>query len=145
MAFANRGFFGLIILFLINSCSLWERKQYEYAYQKTNENEVLVDFTKINPGSWDTLMFVAPYAGSEQIGLSYSDSEYLAFHSGADFYVVAGFLEDGNLEGYTLASREQDFTFFFEDSDSVSVKKIPRTEAIFRFIKDEDGAYKLKK
>jgi hypothetical protein len=130
---------------LFSACSLWERQQFEFTYQVVSESEIVVDFTKINSGSWDTLLFVRPYATSEKVGLDYSDSEYLAFHSGADFYVVAGFLEEGDLEGYTLASREQDFTDLFEDSDSVFVKKFPRSEAVFRFVKNEEGRYRLKK
>ena len=136
--------FFTIIFIWISACSLWERKEYPYTFEEINENEIVVDFSKINPGSWDTLMFVAPYATAEQIDLGYSDSEYLAFHSGADFYIVVGFLEEGNLNGYTLATREADFDQLFNGSDSIFVKKIPRSQAIFRFIKQEDDSYQLK-
>ncbi|GMQ31614.1 hypothetical protein [Algoriphagus confluentis] len=134
----------LLLFGFLASCSLLERKEYTYTFEKINENEIGVDFTKINPGPWDTLMFVAPYATAEQIDLGYSDSEYLAFHSGADFYIVVGFLEKGNLNGYTLATREADFDQLFNGSESTFVKKIPRSQAIFRFIKQEDGSYQLK-
>jgi hypothetical protein len=133
----------LFLLFTFSSCSFWERKEIEYAYQEISESEILVDFTKINPGSWDTLLFVPPYSTSDQIGLGYSDSEFLAFQSGADFYIVAGFIEKGYLKGYTLATRETDFDLLFNNSDSLFVKKIPRSEAVFRFIKQEDGTYSL--
>jgi hypothetical protein len=145
LQFLNTAIFILILSILFSSCSLLEREKFEYAFQEINKNEIMVDFQKINPGSWDTLLFVSPYATSEQIGLGYSDSEYLAFHSGADFYIIAGFLKDGDLVGYTLASKKTDFYQLFDDSDSVFVKKFPRTEAVFRFAKEEDGTYRLKK
>lgn len=139
----------LIILLVFglgfSGCSLLERKEYSYTFEEIAENEIVVDFTEINPGSWDTLMFVAPYTTAEHIDLGYSDSEYLAFQSGADFHIVVGFLEEGNLNGYTLATREADFDQLFDRSDSIFVKKIPRSQAIFRFIKQEDGGYQLKK
>lgn len=136
---------GFLLIIILPGCSLLEREKFEYGYQEINETEILVDFTKINPGHWDTILFVSPYATSEKIGLGYSDSEYLAFHAGADFYVVAGFLEQGDLEGYSLATRQTDFTQIFEDSNAVFVKKIPRSEAVFRFIQQEDGTYQLEK
>lgn len=134
----------LYLLFsFLSSCTFWERKEIEYAYQEISESEILVDFTKINPGSWDTLLFVPPYSTSDQIGLGYSDSEFLAFQSGADFYIVAGFIEKGDLKGYTLATKDTDFDLLFNNSDSLYVKKIPRSEAVFRFVKQEDGTYSL--
>lgn len=67
-----------LLLGVFSSCSLLEKEQYGYAYQQINENEIEVDFTKINSGIWDTLLFVSPYATSEQIGLGYIDSEFLS-------------------------------------------------------------------
>lgn len=130
---------------LFSSCAFFERQQFAYSFETLNKEELEVDFTKINPGSWDTLLFVPPYSTSDQIGLGYSDSEFLAFKSGADFYIVAGFIEKGDLKGYTLATRETDFDLLFNNSDSLFVKKIPRSEAIFRFIKQEDGTFQLEK
>lgn len=44
-----------LLLGVLSSCSLGERKHYNYTYRQINENEIEIDFTKINPGNWDTL------------------------------------------------------------------------------------------
>lgn len=138
--------FLFLFVGILSSCSLWERKQHEYTFQQINENEILVDFTKINPGSWDTLLLVPPYATSEQIGVGYLDREFLKQRALDDSKVIGAFLKNEKLIGYTACGRNPiDLFRLFDDSGSVFVKIIPRSEAIFRFIKDEDGAYKLKK
>jgi hypothetical protein len=131
---------------LFSSCSLWERKQFKYSYEELNENEIQVDFTKINPGSWDTLLFVPPYATSEQIGVGYMDGEFLAQRALDDSKVLGAFLHDGKLMGYTACVRQPvDFIRLFDDLDSVFVLKIPRSEALFRYVKQEVGTYSLVK
>jgi hypothetical protein len=134
----------VFLLAFTSSCSLWERKQFEYAYEEINENEILVDFTKINSGNWDTLLFISPYATSEQIGLGYMDSQFLAQRAVNDGVINSGFLENGELNGYSSCTRlPVDFDQVL--GDSVFVKKFPRSEAVFRFAKQEDGTYRLKK
>lgn len=135
----------LCLLFsFLSSCSFWERKEIEYAYQEISESEILVDFTKINPGSWDTLLLIPPYTSSEFIGVGYLDSEYLQQIALADWIIVAAFLEEGKMNAYTSCIRSPiDLDQALEDKDSVFVKKIPRSEAIFRFVKQEDGTYSL--
>ncbi len=132
-----------VILFIFSSCSLLERSEYDFTVQQVNDREIVVDFTKINPGSWDTLLVLKQYIQAEQIGMGYLDSKFLASHAGTDNYVVVGFLEQENLEGYTLASGPAYFSQVFSEQDSVSVKKIPRSAAIFSFIRQEDRVYRL--
>lgn len=132
-----------LVLFIFSSCSLLERSEYDFTVQQVNDKEIVVDFTRINPGSWDTLLVLKQYVQAEQIGMGYLDSKFLASHAGTDNYVVVGFLEQENLEGYTLASGPAYFSQVFSEQDSVSVKKIPRSAAVFRFIKQEDGTYLL--
>ena len=134
-----------VILFIFSSCSLLERTEYDFAVQQVNDRELVVDFTKINSGSWDTLLVLKQYIQAEQIGIGYLDSKFLASHAGTDNYVVVGFLEKGNLVGYTLASGRAYFSQLFSEQDSIPVKKIPRSVAVFSFIKQEDGVYRLKK
>lgn len=141
---ADKLMLGLIVFVFISACSLLERRQYDYAYQKINENEILVDFKVINPDVWDTLLFINPYIQSEKIGIGNADSEFLAFHAGTENYVVVGFLKDGDLIGYTLASRETDFSELLDNDNNILVRKIPRSEAIFRFVKKADGYYQMK-
>ncbi|MFL0685425.1 MAG: hypothetical protein ACJLTB_19810 [Algoriphagus aquaeductus] len=140
----------LIILLVFglgfSGCSLLERKEYSYTFEEIAENEIVVDFTKINPGSWDTLLLIPPYTTSERIGVGYSDSDYLEQVALADWIIVTAFLEKGDMKGYASCTRiPVDLGLVLEDEDSVLVKKIPRTEAVFRFIKGEDGIYQLKK
>ncbi|RIW12537.1 hypothetical protein D0X99_18655 [Algoriphagus lacus] len=137
--------FIFFIITILSSCSLWERKQFEYTYQQINENEILVDFTKINPGSWDTLLLIPPYTTSDQIRVGYLDSEYLEQIALADWIIAAAYLENGNMTAYSSCSRSPtDLDQVLEDQDSVLTKKFPRSKAVFRFIKGEDGTYKLK-
>lgn len=143
MDFAERAILVGLFSMIFSSCSLLEIKEYDFAVQQVNEKEIVVDFTKINPGSWDTLLVLKQYIQAEQVGMGYLDSEFLASHAGTDNYVVIGFLEQENLEGYTLASGPAYFSQVFSEQDSVSVKKIPRSAAIFSFIKQEDGVYRL--
>jgi hypothetical protein len=134
-----------LLLGILSSCSLLERKQYEYTYQQINENEILVDFTKINPSSWDTLLLIPPYTTSDQIKVGYLDSEYLEQIALADWIIAAAYLENGNMTAYSSCSRSPtDLDQVLEDQDSVLTKKFPRSKAVFRFIKGEDGTYKLK-
>ena len=138
--------FILAIIFLVSACSLRESKEYPYTFEEIAENEIVVDFTKINPGSWDTLLLIPPYTTSEQIGAGYSDSEYLQQITLSDWIIVAAFLEKGDMTGYASCTRiPVDLDLVLEDEDSVLVKKVPRSEAVFRFIKGEDGIYQLKK
>ena len=131
-----------VIFFLISSCSLWERKEYPYTFEEINENEIVVDFTKINPGSWDTLLLIPPYTTSEQIGVGYFDGEFLEQVALADWIIVAAFLEKGDMTGYASCTRiPVDLDLVLEDEDSVLVKKVPRSEAVFRFIKGGDGPF----
>ncbi len=133
-----------VILFIFSSCSLLERTEYDFAVQQVNDREIVVDFTKINPGSWDTLVFLSPYATSEQIGLSYLDSRFLAQRTVNDGVMISGFLEEGDLKAYSSCPRAPlDFDQIL--GDSVFIKKIPRSAAVFHFIKREDGTYRLKK
>ena len=60
-----------LVWFIFSSCSLLERSEYVFTVQEVNDRELVVDFTKINSGSWDTLVFLTPYVTSEQIGLNY--------------------------------------------------------------------------
>jgi hypothetical protein len=121
-----------------------ERTEYDFAVQQVNEKEIVVDFTKINPGSWDTLVFLTPYATSEQIGLGYLDSRFLAQRAVNDGVIISGFLEQGDLKSYSSCPRAPvDFDQIL--GDSVFIKKIPRSAAVFSFIKHEDGVYRLKK
>lgn len=134
----------LLVWFIFSSCSVLERSEYDFAVQQVNDREIVVDFTKINPGSWDTLVFLSPYATSGQIGLSYLDSRFLAQRAVNDGVIISGFIENGNLEGYSTCPRAPvDFDQIFDDS--VFIRKIPRSAAVFHFIKREDGIYRLKK
>ncbi|MBC6366248.1 hypothetical protein DDT91_05540 [Algoriphagus sp. AK58] len=131
---------------LFSACSLWERQQFEFTYQVVSESEIVVDFTKINSGSWDTLLFVRPYATSQQLGIGYLDSEFLAQRAVNDGVIISSYIFDGEMDGYTSCPRfPVDFDQLFDDLDSVSVLKIPRLEAVFRFVKNEEGRYRLKK
>lgn len=131
---------------ILSSCSFWERKEYPYSFEEIDGNEIVVDFTKINPGSWDTLLLIPPYTPSEYMEVGYLDSEYLEQIVLADWIIVAAFLEKGDMTGYASCTRSPvDIGLVLEDEDSVIVKKIPRSQAIFRFIKQEDGGYQLKK
>jgi hypothetical protein len=133
-----------VILFIFSSCSLLERTEYDFAVQQVNEKEIVVDFTEINFGPWDTLVFLSPYATSEQIGLGYLDSRFLAQRAVNDGVIISGFLEQGDLKGYSSCPRAPvDFDQIL--GDSVFIKKIPRSVAVFSFIKHEDGVYRLKK
>lgn len=133
-----------VILFIFSSCALLERTEYDFEVQQVNNKEIVVDFTKINPGSWDTLVFLSPYATSEQIGLSYLDSRFLAQRAVNDGVIISGFIENGNLKGYSTCPRAPvDFDQILDDS--VFIRKIPRSAAVFHFIKREDGIYRLKK
>lgn len=111
-----------LLLGVFSSCALWEKEQYDYAYQQINENEILVDFTKINSGTWDTLLFVSPYATSEQIGLGYIDSEFLARRSVNDGVIICGYISNEQINGYSSCPRVPvDFDQLFDDS--IFVKK----------------------
>lgn len=133
----------ILVWVIFSSCSLLERTEYDFAVQQVNDKEIVVDFTKINPGSWDTLVFLSPYATSEQIGLSYLDSRFLAQRTVNDGVMISGFLEEGNLKGYSSCPRVPvDFDQIL--GDSVFIKKFPRSAAVFHFIKQEDGTYRLK-
>ena len=88
-----------LVWFIFSSCSVLERSEYDFAVQQVNDREIVVDFTKINSGSWDTLVFLSPYATSEQIGLSYLDSRFLAQRTVNDGVIISGFLEEGDLKG----------------------------------------------
>jgi hypothetical protein len=145
MDFAERAILAVFFSMIFSNCSLLERSEYDFTVQQVNDRELVVDFTKINPGSWDTLLVLKQYIQAEQIGIGYLDSKFLASHAGTDNYVVVGFLEKGNLVGYTLASGRAYFSQLFSEQDSIPVKKIPRSVAVFSFIKHEDGVYRLKK
>ena len=133
-----------LVWFIFSSCSLLERSEYVFTVQEVNDRELVVDFTKINSGSWDTLVFLTPYATSEQIGLGYLDSRFLAQRAVNDGVIISGFLEQGDLKSYSSCPRAPvDFDQIL--GDSVFIKKIPRSAAVFRFIKHEDGVYRLKK
>ena len=142
---AKKAILVFLLAIVFSSCSLMDNKRHEFSFQEISENEVQIDFQKINPGSWDTLLIVQPYTQGKQINLGKSDSEFLASYARADFHIVVGFLGQGDLKGYTLASREPDLLQLFNDSDSVGLKKIPRSAAIFRFTKNKAGSYQLKK
>lgn len=143
---ANSMIFFTMILFVLFCRSLWERKEYPYSFEKIDGNEIVGDFTKINPGSWDTLMFVAPYTTAEQFILNYFDSEFLEKRALDDSRVVGAFLQNEKLIGFTACGRYPfDLFRLFEDLDSIFVLKIPRSEAVFRFIKNEEGRFQLKK
>lgn len=143
MDFAERVILVGLFSMIFSSCSLFERSEYDFAVQQVNDKEIVVDFTKINSGTWDTLLVLKQYIQADQIGMGYLDSKFLESHAGTDNYVVVGFLEQGNLEGYTLASGPAYFSQVFSEQDSASVKKISRSAAVFRFFKQENGTYRL--
>lgn len=144
MLLAKNVILVILLGIFISSCSLRDHKRHEFSIQEISEDEIQIDFQNINPGSWDTLLIVQPYTQGKQINLDYMDNELLASQARSDFHIVVGFLEQGELEGYTLAYREPDLLQLFDDSDSVFVKKIPRSASIFRFVKNKDGSYQLK-
>lgn len=136
--------FLFLFVGVLSSCSFSERKQFDYTFQQINENEILVDFTKINPGSWDTLLLVPPYATSEQIGVGYLDSEFLKQRALDDSKVIGVFLNNEKLEGYVACGRQPvDFLRLFDDPDSGFVLKFPRSEAVLRFVKNSKGQYEI--
>jgi hypothetical protein len=141
---SKKAIFVFLLGIVFCSCSHRDHKRHEFTFQEISENEIEIDFQKINPGSWDTLLIVQPYTQGKQINLGSTDNEFLASHARADFHIVVGFLEQGELEGYTLASREPDLLQLFNVSDSVGVKKITRSAAVIRFVKHKDGSYQLK-
>lgn len=135
---------ALLLSQIIFGCSLPNQRHIPFSFTEINNKEIVVDFTKINPGSWDTLVFLSPYATSEQIRLSYLDSRFLAQRTVNDGVIISGFLEEGNLKGYSSCPRAPvDFDQIL--GDSVFIKKFPRSAAVFHFIKREDGTYRLKK
>ena len=130
---------------LLFGCSLFEKQQFECSSETINGDEIIVDFTKINPGSWDTLLLVPPYATAEQINLDYLDSEFLKQRALDDSKVMGAFLKNEKLIGFTACGRYPfDLLRLFDDLDSVFVLKIPRSEAVFRFTKNEEGRFQLK-
>jgi hypothetical protein len=130
---------------LFSACSLLEREKFEYVVEELSESEIVVDFTKINAESWDTLLFVRSYATSEQIGIGYLDAEFLAQRAVNDGVIISSYIFDGKMDGYTSCPRlPVDFDQLFDDLDSVFVLKIPRSEAVFRFTKNEEGRFQLK-
>jgi hypothetical protein len=135
---------ALLLSQIIFGCSLPNQSHIPFSFTEINNKEIVVDFTKINPGSWDTLVFLSPYATSEQIGLSYLDSRFLAQRTVNDGVIISGFLEEGNLKCYSSCPRAPvDFDQIL--GDSIFIKKIPRSAAVFHFTKREDGTYRLKK
>jgi hypothetical protein len=135
---------ALLLSQILFGCSLPNQNNIPFSLREINNKEIVVDFTKINPGSWDTLVFLTPYATSEQIGLGYLDSRFLAQRAVNDGVIISGFLEQGDLKSYSSCPRAPvDFDQIL--GDSVFIKKIPRSAAVFNFIKQEDGVYRLKK
>lgn len=136
----------LILSQFVLGCSLFERKEIDFSFKKINDGEIEVDFRIIHSESWDTLLFVRPYATSEQIGIGYMDAEFLAQRAVNDGVIITSYMFDGEMDGYTSCPRlPVDFDQLFDDLDSVFVQKIPRSEAVFRFVKNEEGRYRLKK
>lgn len=129
-----------LLLLIFSSCQVGEPREYKLSLAQINEKEIVVDFTKINPGPWDTLLLIAPYSTSEQIGLGYRDSQFLAQRALNDAVITSGFMENGDLNGFSAFPKVQvDFNQIL--GDSAFIKKIPRSAAVFRFIKQEEGTY----